>query len=108
MQLNDFQAACAKTAVYPGRCTQAGLDYALFGLCGEAGEVAGKRSKQMRDGERGPDNKEIIKELDDCLWFIAEAYSNVNESMESAGARLLAKLASRQQRGVLGGSGDNR
>lgn len=44
-------------------------EYLRLGLIAEAGEVAGKLAKKIRDGVF--DEKAFIKELGDVLWFVA-------------------------------------
>ena len=89
--------------------TMAGVQYLALGLTGEAGEVANKVKKLIRDGGDTPDKrKEIGKELGDVCWYLAvlaeELGSNLGKIMEDN----LDKLEDRRARGVLGGSGDNR
>ena len=47
------------------------LFHAVFGLCSEAGEVAGILQKKYQGHEVSRDH--MIKELGDCLWMISEA-----------------------------------
>jgi NTP pyrophosphatase (non-canonical NTP hydrolase) len=51
---------------------------------------------------------ELKKELGDCLWFIAGICYSQNISLEEIAIQNLAKLASRKERGVIDGNGDNR
>jgi len=78
-----------------------------LGLVGEAGEVAEKIKKLIRDSSRFT-NEEIMKELGDVVFY-ATALANIygkglNEVLELN----IAKLDDRQKRGKLKGSGDNR
>ena len=78
-----------------------------LGLVGEAGEVAEKIKKLIRDSSRFTD-EEIMKELGDVVFY-ATALANIygkglNEVLELN----IAKLDDRQKRGKLKGSGDNR
>ncbi len=78
-----------------------------LGLVGEAGEVAEKIKKYLRDDTK-VSQKEIIKELGDVLFYTTALanyfYSNLPEVLESN----MDKLNSRAKRGVIKGSGDNR
>ena len=47
MQLSDYQKAAAFTAIYP---QEHAILYPALGLAGEAGEVANKVKKMIRDG----------------------------------------------------------
>ena len=102
----DYQNSACKTAIFP---KELGVQYLALGLTGEAGEVANKVKKLIRDGGDSPDKrKEIAKELGDVCWYLAvlaqELGSNLGKIMEDN----LNKLEDRRVRGVLGGSGDNR
>ena len=79
----------------------------VLGMCGEAGEVAEKIKKYMRDGTK-VNQQDIIKELGDVLFYTTALsnyfYSNLGEVMQAN----MEKLDSRYKRGVIKGSGDNR
>lgn len=86
-------------------------EYLMPGLAAEAGEVNGKWAKIVRDKygfESDEDVEEILKELGDVLWFIAVAAHYFGSSLSEVANKNLAKLASRAERGVIEGSGDNR
>ena len=109
MNFDDYQAKAAKTAIYPQKGDN--LYYPAMGLAGEAGEVCDKIKKIMRDhgGVTTLDQEEeIAKELGDVLWYIANLCEELDIDMSYAAQLNLDKLQSRQERGVLGGSGDNR
>ena len=102
----EYQRSACKTAIFPKELV---VQYLALGLTGEAGEVANKVKKLIRDGGDTPDKlKEIGKELGDVCWYLAvlaeELGSNLGKIMEDN----LDKLEDRRARGVLGGSGDNR
>jgi len=50
----------------------------------------------------------LSQELGDVLWYVAVLAADLDVDLETVGATNLAKLASRQQRGAIGGSGDER
>lgn len=109
----DYQIATRDTAIYPE--AQEGsfnaLAYVTLGLSNEAGEVAGKVKKIWRDneGEIGHEAQEAIAaELGDVLWYLARVADELGVDFESVAAANLAKLNSRRERGVIGGSGDDR
>lgn len=85
--------------------------YPAINLSGEAGEVAGKFAKAYRDdnGVITEERKQaIVKELGDVLWFVAELCTLLGVDMEDVMEHNISKLASRKERGVLFGSGDDR
>jgi NTP pyrophosphatase (non-canonical NTP hydrolase) len=106
MEMNEYQVIAGSTAIYPGRKTDLGLFYTSLGLVNEAGEVAGKVKKYIRDGDY--DDTQIADELSDVLWYIAMVADEIGWPLEEIAARNVAKLKSRFERGVLQGSGDNR
>jgi NTP pyrophosphatase (non-canonical NTP hydrolase) len=108
MDLNEYQQAVRQTAIYPDHHR---VLYPALGLASEAGEVAGKIKKVLRDqsGDFGRAPIEAIKdELGDVLWYVAVLAGDLGLSLEAIAAANLDKLASRQQRGRLGGGGDGR
>lgn len=83
----------------------------VLGLVGEAGEVAEKYKKIIRDKEgiiSEEDRKELIKELGDVLWYIAVLAEYLGADFSDVAAGNLAKLADRNERNVIKSEGDNR
>ena len=83
----------------------------ILGLAGESGEGMEKFKKLIRDKQgklNDDDRAEIIKELGDVLWYVNSAAHLLGSSLEEVARLNNEKLASRQQRGRLHGSGDNR
>ncbi len=106
MKLNDYQIQAKETAIYPE-----GLNYPILGLAGEAGELCNKYKKILRDkgGEAALlDINEMEKELGDVLWYVAQIATELGVSLETVARVNIMKLGDRKNRGVLGGSGDNR
>ncbi len=102
-QMNDYQRAAVSTAIYK---QEHAVIYPALGLAAEAGEVANKVKKILRDGEF--DRKAIADEIGDCLWYIAALCRDLNVSMNDVARSNLSKLEDRKKRGVISGSGDNR
>lgn len=113
MEFNEYQEMTNDTAIYPGHDTGRfhGLMYLGLKLNGEAGEVAEIIGKVLRD-QKGyifkEDVENIKKELGDVLWYVAQLAHQIHLTLEEVAVHNLQKLASRKQRGVLGGSGDDR
>jgi NTP pyrophosphatase (non-canonical NTP hydrolase) len=78
-----------------------------LGLVGEAGEVAEKIKKLIRDDTRFS-NAEIIKELGDVVFYITALANYYGSTLDDVLETNVEKLNSREERGTLGGSGDNR
>lgn len=102
MYLSQYQAQAKETAIYP---KDKALEYLALGLVGEAGEVANKIKKVIRDGT-SPNN--VRDELGDVLWYLAMLSTEIGYSLDTIADKNLWKLANRKTRNVLGGSGDNR
>jgi NTP pyrophosphatase (non-canonical NTP hydrolase) len=108
VELNEYQRLSRRTAEYP---RDAWLAYPALGLAGEAGEVAEHAKKAVRD-DGGSISEErraaMAKELGDVLWYVAQLTSELGLELEDVARANLEKLGSRQRRGVLSGSGDDR
>jgi NTP pyrophosphatase (non-canonical NTP hydrolase) len=108
MRFDDYQKAALRTAIYAERHR---VIYPALGLASEAGEVAGKVKKVLRDQDGAFDKApiEAIKdELGDVLWYVAVLAADLGLSLEQIAADNVAKLAARRQRGTIGGAGDHR
>ena len=116
MTLNEFHEKALSTAGYPNEFKTI---YPALGMNGEAGEVADKVKKILRDTEYRKDKygaiaipdekkKDIALEIGDVLWYCATLSADLGYSLDDIAQMNVEKLASRKARGVLGGSGDNR
>ena len=108
MTFEEYQKEAQKTALYPEAYR---LVYPALGLAGEAGELANKVKKVLRDhgGRLSEEAREaILAELGDVLWYVAQVATDLGESLEAVAQANLAKLRSRKERGRLGGDGDDR
>ena len=109
MRFSEYQDRSRATAVYPNAGDN--IVYPALGLCGEAGETAEKVKKAIRD-DGGTLTEErraaIAAELGDVLWYVAQLATEAGLDLEEVAEANLEKLASRQRRSVLQGSGDNR
>lgn len=103
MTFNEYQEFTATTAM---DSIKNDTTYFALELCDEAGEVAGKVKKLLRDGTF--DSYETAKELGDCLYPIARLADLLGYSLLEIAEMNKEKLTSRVERGVISGSGDNR
>ncbi len=109
MQFSEYEKAIIETAIYPDKGNN--FVYPTLGLVGEAGEVAEKIKKVLREeGGVVTDEKkeEIKKELGDVLWYLVALSRELGFTIEDVARKNIEKLSSRKERGVLHGSGDNR
>ena len=94
------------------------LIYPALGLAGEAGEVANKVAKLVRDKDlmdldpivdlEMEDKLEIARELGDVVWMVTATANDIGFDLDEIAAMNLSKLKDRAKRGTLQGSGDNR
>ncbi len=104
--LNNYQAQAKDTAIYP---EEAKIVYTALGLAGEAGEVADKVKKIIRDGRDDTAFKnEIAREIGDVLWYCALLADDLGYTLQQIAEMNISKLKSRMASGNIQGSGDNR
>ncbi len=110
MTFNDYQKQ-AMTTLLSGPDKLTDVIHMALGISGEAGEVAEKIKKIIRDknGDLSQLNiEDVKKELGDVLWYLAVMAQLFDISFDEVAQMNVEKLASRKERGVIGGSGDNR
>lgn len=123
MDFNQYQAITNRTAIYPDvfllvsdeggehgyKQNPASFLYPALGLAEEAGEVVGKIAKWVRDGGGFTTLQEQVKkELGDVLWMVAQVAETFDISLQDVADTNIKKLAARQIKGTLRGSGDER
>ena len=106
---DKYEDLAGQTAIFP---KEKALEYLALGLTSEAGEVAGKVKKLIRDGEdvEGFEMKKIAiaSEIGDVIWYCAMMAKEVGVPLNDIMKENLKKLHGRKERGTLQGSGDNR
>jgi NTP pyrophosphatase (non-canonical NTP hydrolase) len=110
MTFDEYQKRATTTIVSTGDEFSDRLHWVL-GINGEAGEIAEKIKKVIRDknGKLSPEDiTELGKEIGDVLWYLAVFAKHLGLSFETVAEANLQKLADRKKRDVLKGSGDNR
>ena len=109
MDFKTYQKQARLTAQYPNLGSN--NIYPTLGLVGEAGEVAEKVKKVIRD-KKGIFDEEskigIKKELGDVLWYISNLCNEFNFELEEVALQNLEKLNLRAAKGKISGSGDDR
>src|SRR5882672_5319938 len=110
MTFDDYQKQALTTAIVnPDPLMDKTI--LVMGVAGEAGEVLEKWKKIVayKDGVITEEAKaELGKELADVVWYIAVMAERLGLSFDELMEQNLAKLASRKNRGVQKGAGDNR
>lgn len=109
MNFEEYQKKSRVTAKYPN--ADENYIYPTLGLAGEAGEVAEKIKKILRDKSGkvdDTDREEIKKELGDVLWYLTQLATELKIPLEDVATGNLTKLYDRMERGKLSGDGDNR
>lgn len=125
MELNEYQDKAMSTCMN----TCSNFSYMMLNLVGEVGELASKVAKDIRkknisicsgvgySSEMMPEmpfdewvdrSEEYLMEAGDILWQLAGLCNVMGWKLDDVAQRNLEKLASRKQRGVIDGDGDNR
>ena len=123
MTLNEYQNKAMSTCM--DSCNN--YSYMMDNLAAEVGEFSGKiakakRKKMIRFTEDGnieftedvticeglEFHSELMKEAGDILWQLSGLCHIMGWNLEDVAKMNLDKLASRQERGVIDGEGDNR
>lgn len=108
MNANEYQKKTMETAIYPqaGSGSAIELYYLTMGITSEAGEIAGKIKKLIRDGSY--DTVAIMHEVGDVLWYAARLCDALGFEIEDVMQVNYSKLTKRKENNALQGSGDNR
>jgi NTP pyrophosphatase (non-canonical NTP hydrolase) len=108
MTLNDYQKKALSTNINPG--IHLFFDR-MFGLVGEAGEMADKTKKWIRDDAADwekLDKEAMASELGDVLWYVATLADTLGYTLDEVAEKNVDKLADRYKRSAIKGSGDKR
>lgn len=114
MSFNKYQELAEETAIYP---KEGKIIYPALGLAGEAGEVANKIKKLIRD--EGLLTKDfftmtsekwraVSEELGDVLWYVSALASDLGISLDTIARLNINKLKDRKKRDKIKGDGDER
>ena len=102
MNIEEYQKKAWETALE----TAKNPAYMVSNLTSEAGEVAGKYAKWIRDGVL--DEEGLQKEMGDVFWQLAGLSTVMGWSLADIASKNLQKLNDRASRNVLAGNGDER
>lgn len=108
---SEYQRIAAETAIYPGKKELIGLMYCGLGAAGEAGEVANKIKKVLRDNNCKLDadyREKIVKDIGGTLWYLSQLAEEMGTSLGEIALMNVDELRGRRERGTLHGDGDNR
>ena len=113
MDLDKYQKRAAKYDLFETTVDlkSPGFLEKILGLAGEAGEAADKVKKILRDKggfASEEDRAELIKELGDVLWYLANIARYLDIDLSEVAKGNIDKLESRRKRNKLHGEGDNR
>ena len=113
MDLDKYQKRAAKYDLFETAVDlkSPGFLEKILGLAGEAGEAADKVKKILRDKggyASTEDRAELIKELGDVLWYVANVARYLDADLSEVAKGNINKLESRYKRNKLHGEGDNR
>jgi NTP pyrophosphatase (non-canonical NTP hydrolase) len=92
MDLDTYQQLAARTL--GPRTPEQQLANAALGLAGEAGEVADAMKKHLFHAHP-LDRDAIVKELGDCLWYVAAMATAIGVTLDEVGERNIEKLRRR-------------
>ena len=108
MNANEYQKRTLDTCVYPqaGSGSAIELYYLALGVTSEAGEIAGKVKRIIRDGQM--DTAGLVHEVGDVLWYAARLADALGFTLEDVMRINYAKLMKRKDNNVITGSGDSR
>lgn len=105
MNATDYQKRTSDTAIYPREMADF---YLVAGLESEVGELCALYKRRIRDGAVTDFRDKLSAELGDVMWYIAQLCEVNGLDLSEVMRSNLAKLASRMERGVIKGEGDNR
>lgn len=97
MEANEYQRL-AMTTLNPELNKRDVLINSVMGLCGEAGEAIDIVKKWMAHGHE-LDREHLAKELGDIAWYLAEAATALDMSLEDILRANIEKLRKRYPQG---------
>ena len=111
MEFDEYQKLATRTATFDGKQKEYQLMYLTLGVTGEAGEIAEKVKKLVRndDGAISDEKRDELKsEIGDVLWYLSQLSRVLGLDFSIVAQANIDKLADRAARGVIKSTGDNR
>jgi NTP pyrophosphatase (non-canonical NTP hydrolase) len=111
MDFDEYEKLATRTANFDGKQAEHALMYLGLGLTSEAGEVADKIKKLIRNdnGVMTPEKQTAFKnELGDVLWYLSQLARHLEIPFSEVPVANIEKLADRAKRNVIASDGDNR
>ena len=105
MDFVEYQKQAMSCSVL--RTDEERVQYGVLNTASEAGEIAGKYAKALRD-QTDIDTIAVMNEMGDVLWSLAALAEGLGVTLDGVAAMNVGKIQSRKSRGVIAGSGDNR
>lgn len=97
MEINEYQKLAMRT-VNPKLDKNSALINGVMGLCGESGEAIDIVKKWFAQGH-DLDRENLIKELGDIAWYLAETATALDVSLEEVFRGNIGKLQRRYPEG---------
>ena len=97
MKINEYQELAMKT-LNPHLNKKDVLINSVMGLCGESGEAIDIVKKWMAQGHE-LDKEHLVSELGDIAWYLAEAATALDISLEEVFQKNINKLKNRYPEG---------
>ena len=111
MDFDEYQTLANRTGNFDGKQAEFTLMYLGLGLTSEAGEVADKIKKMIRNenGVMSDDRRATIaSEVGDVLWYLSQLARQLDVPFSKIAEENIEKLADRARRNVIASDGDNR
>lgn len=111
MDFDEYEKLARRTATFDGKQKEFELLYLTLGVAGEAGEIAEKVKKILRNDNgviTDEKREEIQREIGDVLWYLSQLSRVFGFKFSDAAKANIKKLKDRQERGVLISAGDYR
>ena len=105
MELSEYHKRAMEFSILQSKSDE--IQYGLWNLAGEVGELSSKHAKALRD-ETPMEVDGLVKEAGDILWSLTCYLNGLGVDLEEVAEMNIRKLQDRTNRGVVTGSGDER